>query len=128
VADPTPGVDIRTPGVTGETPGVTETPELETPELEEYVNELKAELDAEIAGLDSDCSPENESNTEDDDLDDSFTPINHDEASAANAHAAQEQASADDGIPALHQRDDGASDNKDKESDDRNLERPRPRL
>jgi hypothetical protein len=54
VADPTPGVDIRTPGVAGETPGVTETPELETPELEEYVNDLEAELDAEIAGLDSD--------------------------------------------------------------------------
>jgi hypothetical protein len=46
VADRTPGVDIRTPGVAGETPGVTE-----TPELEEYVNGLEAELDAEIAGL-----------------------------------------------------------------------------
>jgi hypothetical protein len=128
VADPTPGVDIRTPGVAGETPGVTETPKLETPELKEYVNELKAELDAEIAGLDSDYSPENESDTEDDDLDDSFTPINNDKAAAANAHAARKQASADDAIPALHERDDGASDDEDEESDDRNLERPRPRL
>jgi hypothetical protein len=88
VADTTPGVDIRTPGVAGETSGVTEIPELKTPELQEYVNELEAELDAEIAGLDSDCSPENKSDTEDDDLHDSFTPINHDKVAAANAHAA----------------------------------------
>jgi hypothetical protein len=128
VADPTPGVDIRTPGVAGETPGVTETPELETLKLEEYVDDLEAELDAKIAGLDSNYSPENESGTEDDDLNDSFTPINHDEAAAANAHAAREQASADNAIPALHERYDGASDKEDEESDDGNLVRPRPRL
>jgi hypothetical protein len=128
VADTTPGVDIRTSGVAGGTPGVTETPEPETPELEKYVNELEAELDAEIAGLDSDYSPGNESDTEDDDLDDSFTPINHDEAAAANADAAQEQASADDAIPALHDRDGGASDDEDEESYDGNLERPMSRL
>jgi hypothetical protein len=124
VANRTPGVNIRTPGVAGETPaGVTE-----TPEIEEYVNKLEAELNAEIAGLDSDYSPENESDTEDDDLDDSCTPINHDKAAAANADAAREQASADDAITALHERDDGASDDEDKESDDGNNDRPMPRL
>ena len=126
VADRTPGVAITTPGVAVETPGVTE-----NPELEEYVSELEAELDAEISGLDSDYNPvsnkESESDT-DADLDDSFTPINHDEATAANAHATREQASADNDMSTFPDQDDDPSDDENEESDDGNIDRPLPRL
>ena len=83
VDDRTPGVTSTTPGVADNTPGVTK-----TPKLEEYVNELEAELDAEIAALDNGYSPasHNKSNT-DDDLDDSYMPINHNKVAAANRDA-----------------------------------------
>jgi hypothetical protein len=126
VAERTPGVADTTPGVAGETPGVTETP---TPTLDEYVNELEAELDAEIAGLDSNYSPgdHNESNTNDY-LDDSFTPINHDKTADTDADATREQASADDNMPALSDGHNIKSDDEDEESNDKGNKQPLTRL
>jgi hypothetical protein len=108
--------------VADKTPGVTE-----TPELEQYVNELEAELDAEIAGLDSNYSPKNNNESDtDDDLDNNYTPINRDEATDTDADATREQASADDDMQSHHN--DENDDKGDKESQDEDDERPLPRL
>jgi hypothetical protein len=115
VAHKTPGVDVRTPGVADETPGVLTEP----PELEEYVNELEAELDAEIAGIDSGYSPESDTNI---DLDGSFTPINHEEAAALHDNAKP------DDVPALHAGDASSDDKSDDKSDDENNDQLLPRL
>jgi hypothetical protein len=71
--------------------------------LQEYVDELKAELDADIAGLDSDYEPnQDESDTE---LDNTFRPIDNEEIDNIHADATREQASADDTMPDLLEQD-----------------------
>jgi hypothetical protein len=111
-ADTTNRPPIATTGVhapgdttTGvETPGV-HTTEVETPgvDLETYVNELEAELDKEIAALDSDYDP-NQS-------------IDDQEADETQADATREQASADDVITDTNDEDNDANES-DNESDD----------
>jgi hypothetical protein len=79
------------------------------PNLQEYVDKLEAELDAEIASLDSDYeSNDVESDTE---LDDTFEPIDNNETAAIHADATREQGSADN-------MDDEQSNDSDDEEDD----------
>jgi hypothetical protein len=74
VDDETPGVDDETTGVDVETTGVDEEHDKEHDKanFESYVNELDAELDEEIAALDSDYDPEHSES--DIDLDNNVTP------------------------------------------------------
>lgn len=59
------------------------------------MNGLETELDVAIPELDSHYSPGDNSSDNDDNLDDMFAPIHHDEMADTNAVATQEQASAD---------------------------------
>jgi hypothetical protein len=84
----TTGVD-KTNNEPVETTGVDK-----TTDLEDYVNELEAELDQEIAGLDSDY--DSEPDKDDIELDNTFDSIDDDEADDIRTDTTREQTSADD--------------------------------
>jgi hypothetical protein len=83
-----------TPGVDDETP-VDEEHDKEHDEanLVTYVNELEAELDEEIAALDSDYDPEHSESYID--LDNNVTPVGENKIDEINADATREQTNAD---------------------------------
>jgi hypothetical protein len=67
-------------------------------DLEEYVDGLEAELDAEITELDSDYDPkdnENDGDDGDDDLDSQFDDVNEEQQTELADEASREQATAD---------------------------------
>jgi hypothetical protein len=96
-----PGMDHEIPGVDHGTPGVDNT------DLETYVNELEAELDEEIAAIDSDYDP-NVSSDSDSEPDNSVPVISKTELAALHANATREQANADQD---MDEEDDSESDN-----------------
>jgi hypothetical protein len=90
----TKGVDETTTGVDEDNNEPIATTGVDaTTELEHYVNKLGAELDQEIAALDTDY--DTEPNEDDVEIDDSFEPINDDETNDIRADAIREQTSAD---------------------------------
>jgi hypothetical protein len=89
--------DPRNTGVEMETTGVDQNDEIENTDLEAYVNELKDELDNEIAELDIDYSQD--SDEADDETDGTFEPKDEAEADELRADAAREQATDDAEMP-----------------------------
>jgi hypothetical protein len=117
----TPGVDDKTTGVdevNDKTTGVDGVNNKEDEDdLETYVNELEAELDKEIAALDSNYDPaQHKSDVE---LDDNITPVDKNKIDTTHADAARKQTSADNDV-----HDDDDSD--DEQSDEDNA--PLPKL
>jgi hypothetical protein len=117
VDDETPGVDDETTGVDDETTGVDE--EHDEANLKTYVNELEAELDEEIAGLDSNYDPEHSES--DIDLDNNVTPVGENEINEINAGATREQTNADNDL-------EHAEDSDDEHISDKDGNTPIPRL
>jgi hypothetical protein len=108
------GIIGDTTGVDAESTGVDEhDDEDEYPDLATYINELKTELDDEIAALDSDYTSEQQES--DMELDANVAPIDETEISEMHAAATREQTSADQDMD-----DDMSSDHEesDHEADD----------
>ena len=122
--DPEPTSDApHPPGVAAHHP--VDTTGVDRTHLEDYVQELEAELDHELADIDNsvyDPTKDNP-NTADTDLDDSFHPVDDNEATNLKDDAAREQAAADLTEPPIEDDDSSEADD-DNEPEDA----PLPRL